>query len=192
MDQIRSSPTVAEERIFLAGCDGRLHQVALTDGKSAGKPLDLDGPTGSTPTVLGSTVLVPTFGGLVLGLDWRQEKRLWEYADSDRDQEYRSSPAATEQVAVVCSQGKLVTAIDVKSGKELWKKTLRRRADASPVIAGNSVFVAATDGLLSRFDLQTGEEQWQYEVRGSFLASPAISDGKLVVATDQGDVLCFE
>ena len=31
-DQIRCSPTIAGDRVFLAGCDGRLHVIDLTKG----------------------------------------------------------------------------------------------------------------------------------------------------------------
>ena len=36
-DQIRCSPTVVEDRAFIAGCDGKLHMIALDDGTEVGE-----------------------------------------------------------------------------------------------------------------------------------------------------------
>ncbi len=190
-DQLRCSPTIAHGRAFLGGCDGQLHQIDIETGKAAGEPLPLESPTAATPAIVGDLAIVPTFGGMVFALDWRQGKRVWTYDDSEQQREFRTSAAVTAQVAVVTGQGKQVTAINMSDGKLLWQEALRRRSDASPVIAGESVFIAATDGQLLRMDLKSGRTTWKYEIRGSFLTSPALSDGSLIAVTDKGEVLCF-
>jgi outer membrane protein assembly factor BamB len=81
--------------------------------------------------------------------------------------------------------------LDLANGEVAWDVTLRRRTESSPVIAGDQVALAGSDGRLLLLDLKTGKENWMFEVRGSFLGSPAVADGKLVVASDRGDVFCF-
>ena len=190
-DQIRCSPTVAGDRTFLGGCDSQLHVVDLNKGEKATEPMPLDSPTNSTPAVIGELAFLPTYGGQILAFEWQKGLRAWEYADPDRAQEYRSSAAATNKIVVVSSQGKKVVGLDATSGKELWQQTIRRHADASPVIAGQSVFLAATDGRLYRFDLTTGKETWTYEVKGALLSAPALADSKLVITTEEGHIMCF-
>ena len=92
---------------------------------------------------------------------------------------------------VVSSQYKQVDAISIKTGERVWRHTLRRRADASPVIAGDEVWIAATDGRLIRMNLSDGKETWQYEIKGSFVAGPAIAGDQLFIADDEGIVRCF-
>ncbi len=70
--------------------------------------------------------------------------------------------------------------------------TTRRLVDSSPVIAGKTVFVGASDGRLYALDLETGKEQWSYEAGGSFIGSPAVAHGRLVIANDDGIVFCFK
>jgi outer membrane protein assembly factor BamB len=190
-DQVKCSPTVAGDRTFLGGCDGQLHVVDLKTGKSVDKPLPLGGPTGSTPAVLGSKAFVPIMDGAVLAFDYQTGELLWRYEDEERPQEYRNSAAVSEDVVIVSSQFKQVDAISIETGKRKWRSTLRRRADASPVIAGPDVWIAATDGRLVRLDLQTGAEKWTFEIRGSFLAAPAIAGKRLYIADDNGFVRCF-
>ena len=191
-DQIRCSPTVGGDRTFLGGCDGQLHVVDLNTGKAIGQPLPLGGPTGSTPAVSGTRAFLPIMDGAVLAFDWQQQKELWRYEDQERSQEYRNSVAVSDKLVIVSSQYKQVDAISIDTGKLQWRHTLRRRADASPVIAGDDVWIAATDGRLIRLSLADGtKEKWSYEIRGSFLAAPAIAGDELFIADDEGVVRCF-
>ena len=191
-DQIRCSPTIAGDRTFLGGCDGQLHVVDLKTGEALGKTFELGGPTGSTPSVVGTKAFLPIMDGVVLAFDWKAQKELWQHMDEERPQEYRNSAAVTGDLVVLSSQYKQVDAISAATGKLKWRHTLRRRADASPVIAGKDVWIAATDGRLIRLELKDGtEEKWSYEIRGSFLAGPAIAGQELYIADDDGIVRCF-
>ena len=191
-DQIRCSPTVAGDRTFLGGCDGQLHVVNLETGEAMGKTFELGGPTGSTPSIVGNKAFLPIMDGVVLAFDWKAQKELWQHMDEERPQEYRNSAAVTGDLVVLSSQYKQVDAISTATGKLKWRHTLRRRADASPVIAGKDVWIAATDGRLIRLELEDGtEEKWSYEIRGSFLAGPAIAGQELFIADDDGVVRCF-
>ncbi len=190
-DQVRCSPSVAKSRTFLGGCDGQLHQVDLTTGMNIGMPLPLGGPTGSTPAISGTLVVLPIMDGAVLAFDWKTQKQLWKYEDFDQPMEYRSSAAISQDVVVVSSQNKQVDAISRETGKLKWRYTLKRRADASPVIAGSDVWIPATDGRLIRLSLNEGEEKWTYEIRGAFLAAPAIVKDRLFIGDDDGVLRCF-
>ena len=190
-DQVQCSATVAGDRSFLGGCDGKLHIVDLTTGKAACEPLPLGGPTGSTPAIQGNDVFLPIMAGTIYRFDSKNQKQEWEYVDPDRDHEYRNSASVKGDVVVVSSQFKQVDAISIATGKRLWKHTLRRRADASPLISADDVWIAASDGRLIRLNLKDGKERWKYEIKGSFLASPAIAGEQLFVADDDGVVRCF-
>ncbi|MEM6471636.1 MAG: PQQ-binding-like beta-propeller repeat protein [Planctomycetota bacterium] len=191
-DQIRCAPTIAGDRTFLGGCDAQLHIVDLKTGEADGEKLPLDGPTGSTPAVRGDLAVVPSMDGAVFGFNWKTKKELWRYEDFEQSQEYRSSAAIAEGIAIVSSQRKHVDAINTANGERLWRKTLRRRSDASPVIAGDDVWIPSTDGRLLRLSLKNGEELWSYEIRGGFIGGVSIAGEQLFVADDEGVIRCFE
>ena len=191
-DQIRCSATVAGGQTFLGGCDAKLHRIDLATGKSAGDPIEIDGPTGSTPAVSGGTMVLPIMSGIVYGFDLSAGTTQWTYEDPKSAQEYRTDAAVDDSIAVVASARKHIDALSIATGKRLWRSTLRRRSDASPIIAGSDVWIAASDGRLIRLDKTDGREKWVYEIRGSFYAAPAIDDGKLYVADDKGILRCFQ
>ncbi len=191
-DQIRCSPKVVDDRTFLGGCDGRLHVVNLNGGRADGKPMPLGGPTGSTPAVRDSIVIVPIMDGIIYAFDWESREQLWTHQDEERPQEYRSSPALSDDMVIVSSQFKQVDALSLETGELVWRHTLRRRADASPVIDGDDVWIAATDGRLVRLDLATGKPRdWSFESRGGFYAAPTIVGSDLLIADDNGLVYCI-
>ena len=190
-DQIRCNPTIAGNRTFLGGCDSQLHVVDLATGQAIGQPLPLGGPTGSTPAVRGQKAFLPIMDGAILAFDWKLQTELWRHEDEQRPQEYRGSAAVSDKLVIVSSQFKQVDAISIETGQRVWRHTLKRRADASPLIAGGDVWIAATDGRLIRLALADGNPRWQYEIRGAFIAAPAIAGGQLFIADDQGIVRCF-
>ena len=190
-DQIRCSPTIAGDLTLLGGCDAKLHGVDLKSGKSVGDQWPLDGPTGSTPAVRNSIAVVPIMDGIVFGFDWKKKAMLWQYEDLDQAQDYRSSAAINDSVAIVASQRKQVDALDLKTGDRVWRYTLRRKSDGSPVIAGDDVWIAATDGRLIRLSIEDGTEKSVFEIRGGFVAGVAVAGKELFVADDEGVVRCF-
>lgn len=188
-DQIRCSPTVVADRSFVAGCDGQLHIIDLKKGEEAAA-VDILSPTGVTPAVLGEHVFFGTYGGDIFKINWKEAKVEWRFAEKS-GQEIRSSAALNDRMLVVGSRSKRVYGIDPRTGKEVWTFTCKRGVDSSPLIACDTVFVAATDGRVYLLDLMTGKELWKKETGDRFTASPALVDGKLVIASDEGVVYCF-
>jgi outer membrane protein assembly factor BamB len=168
-----------------------LHMVDLDLGTSLGEGLPLDGPTGSTPAALGDIMIAPTQSGSVLAFNWRDQKKLWMFSDSERSQEIRASPAIFERTAFVATRNRRLLALDAVSGNLLWELIMRKRSDASPIVCDGRVWIGASDGRIYAIDKNSGQEVWLAELPGAFNASAAIADGKLVIASDKGSVYCF-
>lgn len=195
-DQLQCGATLAGSRTFLGGCDSKLHVVDVERGTSLGEPMPLDAPTGSTPSVLGDTVFVPTYAGEIFAFsskDNTSEENVlkWRFTDEKMSREFKNSIAVGDGLVVAASRNRLVFALNTETGKVAWQHNLRKRADSSPVIAGDRVVIAASDGRVLLLDLANGEQQWMFEVKGGFLGSPAVAAGRLVVASDRGTVYCF-
>jgi outer membrane protein assembly factor BamB len=197
-DQLRSAPTIWDQFALLGGCDGRLHKIDLKQGAAQGDGLPLEGPSGSTPALLGSLAVVPTQSGQVLAYDLANNQKKWGFADAERAQEIRSSPAifsvdsaSSKKLAVITTRNRRVLGIDLADGKLAWEALVRKRCDASPVICDGRVWVGGLDGNLYAFSVESGTEVWSYQLSGQLLASCAIGHGKIIAVTDKGTVACF-
>lgn len=189
-DQIRCSPTVVENRCFLAGCDGKLHIVDLDKGEAV-SDVPIDSPTGSTPAARGEMVYFGNEGGVFFGINWKEAKTIWTWQDEKRSQAFRSSAAVTDDAVIIGGRDKVVRAFERMTNKVKWQFTARQRIDASPVVVGDRVYIAAADGRLYALGLKDGLEKWKFEGGGGFAGSPAVADDKLVIANDKGAIFCF-
>ncbi len=69
-----------------------------------------------------------------------------------------------------------------------WTRQLHAPVDASPVVAGERLYIAAEDGNLHVFDLKTGRPLWLFHCEGGIGATPAVADGRIVLFSRDGRV----
>jgi outer membrane protein assembly factor BamB len=192
---LRCSPTITGGRVMLAGCDSLLHVINVADGKET-HTVEIDGPTGSTPAILGERVYFGTEGGTFFAIDVPSDPEkppavAWTYRDEKRGQPIRSAAAVTDHIVVYGSQGKAIYGLDPSTQKPKWQVATRSRIESSPVIAGKRAIAATTAGKLYLLDLETGEAIWEYEAGGGFNASPAVVDGRIIIGNTDGTLYCF-
>jgi outer membrane protein assembly factor BamB len=189
-DQIRCSITGAEDRAFVAGCDGFFHVVDLTNGKEAGNT-DIGNPTGSTPAMLGDMVYFGTEGGSFFASDWKKIENVWEFEDEVGGRTIRGCAAVNKDHVVFGASNRQVYSLNPKTGKQNWTVKLKAKIDSSPVIVGDRVFVASTDGRFYALKLKDGSITWEKQFNGGFISSPAVAFERLVIASDRGVVYCL-
>lgn len=203
-DQIRCSPTVARtsagDRVLLAGCDGKLHVLdAATGEEQAAVPID--GPTGTTPAVLGDRAFFGTEGGVFFGIDVAAGKEVWRAAATASGQSYRSSAAIADELAIVGFRGKAVEAFATADGSRAWRRPMRGRVEASPAVvvatgpsgesARSVAIVADAAGRIAALDAASGEPAWEFDAGGGFGAGAAVAEGRVVLGSDDGILWCF-
>jgi outer membrane protein assembly factor BamB len=201
-DQIRCSPTVAEtpagDRVFIAGCDGKLHVIdAATGEETAAVPIG--GPTGTTPAAAGDRVFFGTEGGGFFAIDFAAGRAAWDVQPAAAGQAYRSSAAVAGDLVIVGSRGRAVEAVARADGARRWRQPMRGRVDASPVVVEADVagrrlpvaVVADAAGRVAALDVATGAPAWEFDAGGGFDAGAAVADGRVVIASGKGTLWCF-
>ena len=68
-----------------------------------------------------------------------------------------------------------ITAIDLETGKERWRKEVTGGAVSCVAIAGGLAVATATDGKIRAFELARGERRWVYDGKSPFFAAPAVA-----------------
>ena len=203
-DQIRCSPTVAAGRVFLAGCDGKLHVISTADGSALGE-VAIDGPTGTTPAAADDHVYFGTEGGSFFAIDVAEPDVAWQMRPAAGGQAYRSSAAIGAStkgpLAIVGSRSRVMEAFGLSDGNRVWRQRLQGRIDGSPVIVQATspssktpfevALVGDAAGGISALRTEDGEVAWEFDAGSGFVASPAIAAGALLMATDDGTLWCF-
>jgi len=144
------------------------------------------GDVSATPTVQGSALYVPDWGGQLYRIDTALGKAVWQVKLSDYTGNAaslsRNSPAIARDSVLVGDQASgTVIAIDKNTGKLLWKTVVEANAQAritaSPVVYGDRVYVGVSSGdwggltpgykfsfrgSVAALDLKTGKLLWSF------------------------------
>lgn len=79
-----------------------------------------------------------------------------------------------------------VVALDLESGRRLWRTNTRLPLGGGPAVRGNLVVVGATDGHVMALNAASGKPLWTVLINGSVIAPPAISDNVVAVRAVDG------
>lgn len=110
--------------------------------------------------------------------------------------EVAASPAYSEGIVVVASEGSAATAIDIAAATDAsrirwqWKESLPDTA--SPVASKGMVIIPTGFGVVSCLDLKTGKMLWEHQFDTGFSSSPIIVGDKVFLADLTGKLQIFK
>lgn len=167
-----------------------------------GRPLERPGsassphPQQAYPGVAGTSFQAPSYdaqtGVLYVAFD---DSRLAVQSDNAswaRGQTYVSGHRVSERSALD-DEHTGIKAIDVSTGRELWRYELTRHSGAAGVLGtrGGVLFAASAEGNLLALDQRSGAPLWHFKNAGPISASPISYgvDGQQYVAVVAGNTL---
>jgi eukaryotic-like serine/threonine-protein kinase len=186
---INGSPGIVDGMTFVAGCDGALHVIKISDGTMVHK-VPMGGPSGASVAIEGQRLYVGNMERSFLCIDWKKGEIVWEY-EPPKTASFYSSAAIADGMAVVGARDRRIHGITMKDGKGAWTFQTRGRVDCSPIILGRQVYCPSGDGNLYCLDLKTGNKLWQQALGAAISASCAYGNGRLIVGNGDGAVYCF-
>jgi outer membrane protein assembly factor BamB len=127
------------------------------------------------------TVLTPTIS----------VQRLWVRSIGKGEQmlDLRQYPAIADgRVYVADSYGPYVHAIDLLSGREIWKTNTKLRITGGPGVGGGSVVAGSVNGDVVAFAADTGTERWRTKVSSEILTTPLIAGNVVIIRSGDGHV----
>ncbi len=125
-------------------------------------------------------MLVSPAGDVIQAFDLTTGKRLWSVQSSGEG--LVPSPVAGGGVIVSASGFGAPALRAVKVAQQphvAWEQARAVPMQASPVIAGDAIYVVSDAGILSALDAGSGVVRWTGRLDGTFSASPVAADGKL-------------
>lgn len=116
-----------------------------------------------------------------------------------------STPLVTDRLVVFGTQGRGLVALDRETWEEAWHvQTLpalvytspysrhpSATVDASPVMAGKTVYFGGADGVLYGVDSESGRVIWKQPLGAPVFSSMTVSEGRMFVADYGGNVYSF-
>jgi outer membrane protein assembly factor BamB len=155
----------------------------------------------ASPLIEGETLYVPGGDGVVYALNRFTGAVRWQV---DIHEELTTTPATSEGRLLVMSSSQSVTALDLETGKRLWKfhrdapGGFTIRGDAQPRVAHGSVYAGFADGMVVALQPQSGVAKWSRQVSGTgdYLDVDSIdapeSDERIYVASAKAGIVALD
>ena len=142
------------------------------------------------PLVIGDKILAPSADGYLYALDL-SGKLVWKY---QTEHGQWGTPAADEQNVYLPSMDHRVHALDIATGKLIWKSDDLGGAVASqPVLDENgTLFVGTLLPEVVAIEKTSGKIVWRTATAGWVWASPVLKDGVLYTADLSGTVYAMQ
>lgn len=167
-------------------------------GSRNGRAISLFRDVTGDPVITGGTVYAGTSSGRVGAYDIATGMARWEAREG------ASSPvlAAGNSVFLVNDQAQLLR-LDAANGGRVWaqklpyftKQVVRKQGKVwnhyGPVLAGNRLYLAGSDGYLRVFDPASGALIGNAEIPGGAAAAPAVAGQTLYVVTHDGQLIAY-
>lgn len=194
---VRSTPSVYKDAIVFGDTEGNLYALDSKTGtlkwnfKINGEPLNLD-TLGfdrkailAAPVIANDKIVIGARDGFLYCLNASDGKKLWTV---DHEVSWIISAVAIKDSFVVTgtSDGRFIQAVNLNTGKEIWKCHIPMATWSSPIIDNDKVYDGCYDGQLFCVDLKTGKRISQFTTNGIIYSSPVISDSLLYVGSDDG------
>ncbi len=193
---IRTSPTVANGRIFVVNTDSELFALSAENGaeiwRGRGLPESASILSNVSPAVSGDTLVVSYPSGEVVALNASNGEPRW--TDSVSGGVIGASlttigdaarPVIDNGVVYAGSRVGRLMATALSSGERVWSREIR--AAQTPWVAGDALFVVDTNSRLYALEKKTGKVRWVATLpEARNWSGPTLAGGKLWLASNKG------
>ena len=162
-------------------------------------------PIRAQPTVLGVSVYVSSDSGYLYRLklatgaeQWRANiaseapPRIPTNQQKTRWDRYGSSVVADTEHVYVASRDKNLYALDIKSGRELWRVPAGDIMTATPVLYGNLLIFAAFDGKVRAVSASDGAPRWTYDAKLAIAGDVVLASDRVLVGSRSYDLIAID
>jgi hypothetical protein len=193
---VRSTPALMNELVLFGDTEGDLYAIDEHTGKQQwvfkinGESLNLDSfgfdrkAILAAPVVYRDKIIFGARDGYLYCVD-HSGKQVWV---ADHQVSWIISTVAVKDTFVVTgtSDGRFVQAVNVNTGKEIWRFRPNSLFWSSPLIVDDKVYAGSFDGVLYCLDLRTGQRISQFCTGSKILSSPVWDGSEVIVGSDDG------
>ncbi len=217
--EVSASPVVVGNLLYIAAENGNLYAFDLTTHKQVWL-YRAEGGIGSTPAVADGRLYILSRDGYLTALDAASGKALWRFktggearfgvpggygmpkADGivpDPWDFWLSLPLVEGGRVYFGSSDHHVYALDVVTGKEVWRFEADDSIHAAPALSNGRLFIATWGTKLYALDAKTGAKLWDFQggkdaetgIFQGFSAAPTIDGDTVYIGSRDGYVRAF-
>ncbi len=204
----RSSPAVADGRVFVITLDNQVQAFAAEDGKFLWNYTGVVETTNllgsSSPAVDRNTIVAALSSGEVLALRTENGQVLWQdnlaslkrYGALPGISDIRGMPVMDRGIIYVIGASGRMLALDENTGRRVWQKEIG--GTETPWSAGDTVFTLTSDQQLVALSRHSGQIHWvtrlqtllnEKDQTPAVWTGPVLAGERLILAGNTGHIL---
>lgn len=180
-DEIRGSPVLEGNTIYVGAYDNNLYALDSTTGQFAWK-FASDGGIVSRPIVADGTIYFGSEDSKLYALSSRSGKLVWDYTSEGP---IRSSARVAEGHVFFGSDDSNLYAINLVSGKRTWRYETSGPVRSTPFITNDYIYFGSEFGELMCLDFR-GTVKWRFLSKRAVTSSPLVEQGVIFFASLDG------
>jgi eukaryotic-like serine/threonine-protein kinase len=191
---VKSSPAIADGRVFVGSDDGHLHAFSLAEGKAAWT-FKTEGPIESSPLVAAGRVYIGSSDGALYAVDAATGKQVWKYTTEDRilgAPNWVRSPDGKALWILAGSYDFKLHCVDAATGKKVWEFESGDYINGSPAVSEGRTVFGGCDALLHIIDLADGKQVKEVEAGSQVAGSVALFKGRAYFGHYGNEYLCVD
>jgi outer membrane protein assembly factor BamB len=190
-----------ENELYFGTESGVIHALRASDGQLRWRAR-VNGPVRRVPVLAADAVYVITEMDAVVALSRESGEQLWAYRREPPD-----GFTITGHAGLIATEGRLITgfsdgtvvALDPASGDLIWERETALDlddvvegtprfvdVDTTPVVHGDSIYVASFAAGLYEIDASSGSVRWHDPERTGIIALAASADALVIASADTG------
>ena len=130
-------------------------------------------------------VVVGSNDGVVYAYKAKTGELLWRYQTGD-DVKTCFAYDPKRRLILFGSMDAKCYALSAKDGSPIFARQTEGGIYSSPVIQGDTVYIASLDKRLYAIDLDTGADRWVFETRGRIFSAPMFAEGSVWIGSNDG------
>ena len=211
-----SSPVVQDNILFVGSDDQKMYALGTETGAVVWS-FKTQGKIRSTPLVTNEKVLLLSYDGYFYCLNKQDGRLLWKFKtggesifkvkdyfngtfEPDFWDFYLSSAVVKGDNVYFGSSDSNVYALNINTGKQVWKFKTEGSVHSSPAISENSLVIGSWDGKVYCLNVVTGTEKWVFKTDQDFenyiwlgvQASPSIENGVVYIGSRDAKFYALE
>jgi outer membrane protein assembly factor BamB len=182
MKSIASSPTIANDCVFVGSKDGALYCLNSSNGGLLWYFYSKGSEVNSSPTIYNNSIYVGVDNGNVYNIEIATGKIIWTTQVGGL---MRSCPAIAEGRVYVGSGNNDFFCLNASDGSVIWTFPTLYRVQSSPAVSEGVIYFATDDFHTYALNASTGSQIWRTHT-GSVFSSPAVCNGYLYIGSIDG------
>lgn len=186
-DEIRSTPCLTEDSIYIGCYDTNLYHLERATGHLRWK-FATQGGIASMPVVSGELVIFGSDDGQIYAVNRQRGELEWA---KQTQQPVRSSPHLMEDHLFIGSDDGHLYALNIATGHQRWKTNLFAPIRSRAVTDNDLLVIGTEEGIITGLDTETGETTWRVYTEAAVISRPVFVGSNVIAGSLDRQLYCI-